>query len=34
MLLADFGQMQVDEGGLEAGVTEVGGDLTNGNPSF
>ena len=25
--LADLGEMQIDEGGLEGGVAEVGGDL-------
>lgn len=32
--VADFGEVQVDEGGLEAAMSEVGGDLLDMGPTF
>ena len=34
MLLAEFGEVQIDHRRLEAAMTEVGGDLANRGPAF
>jgi len=34
LFLTDFGEVEVDHGGFEGGVTEVGGDLAHAGACF